>query len=72
MSTARSASKLRPPTPIKTSEALEATLKKLELGNDNSSFFSQTQTNLHSRRESRSSLAIATTPRVHNCARTPV
>jgi len=41
-STARSASKLRPPTPIKTSEALEATLKKLELVNENSNSFSIT------------------------------
>lgn len=27
---------LRPPTPIRKSEALEATLKKLELGNESS------------------------------------
>ena len=36
LQTPRGSSMLRPPTPIRKSEALEATLKKLELGNESS------------------------------------
>lgn len=60
---------LRPPTPIRKSEALEATLKKLELGNESS--LSMTQSNLHSRNASKNSIN-ATTPRVAQPNKAPV